>query len=69
MAIRNAIQKAIGKVKENYGFYKAGKRAEHMEQKNARVQQNIKRLRDYGNDDMADRMEGEYKILKRKGVY
>ncbi len=68
MAIRSAIQKAIGKIKENYGYYKAGKREEYMQEKNARVQRNIKNLK-FWDEQAGGRMQKQYEDLKKKGVY
>ena len=40
--MRNAINKFIGKVKENYGYYKLGRKAEFDEQEKKRAEKTRK---------------------------
>ena len=69
MSIRSAISGFIGKVKENYGYYKAGKREEYNQERRAGAEANIKRLKNYGNEEMAGRMQQEYDRMKKQGKY
>ena len=66
--IRQAIQKAMGKVKENYGYYKLGRQTEEKEIRRARVEKNIKNLK-FWDEGAGGRMQKQYDDLKKKGVY
>jgi len=68
LALRKAVQKLIGKAKENYGYYKVGVREEHMQEKRTRAERNIKNLK-FWNEEAGGRMQKQYEDLKKKGVY
>lgn len=61
-------QKIIKRLKDSYKYFKMGVAEERKENDRARVESNIKGVRN-ANPDMADRMEEEYKRLKKKGRY
>lgn len=69
MDIKGAVKKFIGKVKENYGYFKAGRKAEFMEEKRRNAERNIRYIKQNVGGEMSENMEREYEELKKKGVY
>ena len=56
----------IKNIKQNYKYFKLGRRAAFDERGNREAEINIKMLRNYGNEKMAKGMESELRKRKEK---